>query len=363
MHNAIYLTLVGLLAYPWLARRLKPSPETLPVLHQAVQAIENGQAASAVGPLCNLVREYPDHPLPRTYLGIAQAVSKGLVENDAQVSVRQVLDLPNSESTLINWARKTPSLGRHLSDFATAQLQHINDYKANHPANQDPSGKAAHGDDDRAIERNYYETLSRTLHLALKIDPDFQEIRRQLAQAEEFFGNFESAYQRLNELIQTTRARGDRQDRDNLIKWIIQRGRVVIRWSSELRKSGEPTGTKRALELLRQSLQDLEACQREVSDLETRRDLLYPGVWLIYCFHWITTETWLELGEAERARGDEAAALAAVQRSKRVFDRLDSFGAEHSLKQPLRPRDLAAANRELASRQAGRSPMSINNRQ
>ena len=50
---------------------------------------------------------------------------------------------------LIDWARKTPSLGRHLSGFVAAQLQQINRYKATRPANQDRTGKAAASDDTR----------------------------------------------------------------------------------------------------------------------------------------------------------------------------------------------------------------------
>ena len=334
LYCAIYLTTFGFLGFPWLAARMKPSPETLPAFQQAVQAIDQGQAHRAVGPLRDLVREYPDHPLPRTYLGIAQALSMGLVENDAQVSMRQVLDLPRSEETLINWARKTRFLGQHLSDFAKAQLEHINDYKANHPANHDPDGKAAQGDDERAIEREYYETMSRMLRLALKIDPGSQAIHRQMAVAEEYFKNYESAYQILNELIQTARARRERQDRVNLVKWTVQRGRVAIRWSSELRQTKEAAGTNRALELIQQSLRDLESCQEEVSDLETGSGSLLRSAEIAYHYYWITTETWLALGEAERARGDEAAALAAFQRSKRVFDRLAFLGAEHSFRPP-----------------------------
>ena len=40
------------------------------------------------------------------------------------------------------------------------------------------------------------------------------------------------------------------------------------------------------------------------------------------------------VGRSRTGAGNEAAALAAVQRSKRVFDRLDAFGAEHALKRP-----------------------------
>ena len=65
VHAAVYLTLLGLVAYPWLAARLKPGPETLPLIRQAVEAIDQGRAASVVEPLRGLVRQYPGHPLPR----------------------------------------------------------------------------------------------------------------------------------------------------------------------------------------------------------------------------------------------------------------------------------------------------------
>ena len=83
------------------------------------------------------------------------------------------------------------------------------------------------------------------------------------------------------------------------------------------------------LELLRQSQQDLEACERDVSGLATGSGKLVGDLERVYSYYWVKTETWLALGETERALGDEASAVTAFRRSKLAFDRLEAFVSEH----------------------------------
>ena len=140
--HTVYLALIGVLGYHWVAPMLKPDPATLPVIRQAVKDIDDGHAERAIVPLRGLVLEYPGHPLPLTLLGIAQGVSHSLVEDDAQVSMNTGLNLPSAESKLLEWARENPSLARQLQDFVTSRIDLLRQYKTN-AARRDSTGEKA----------------------------------------------------------------------------------------------------------------------------------------------------------------------------------------------------------------------------
>ena len=175
--HTVYLALIGILGYHWVAPMLKPDPATLPVLRQAVNDIDDGHAGRAIAPLRGLVLEYPAHPLPLTLLGIAQGVSDRLVVDDAQVSMNTGLNLPSAESKLLEWARENPSLARHLQNFVTARIDYVRDYKSRRPRRESSTEKAHARTDELAVEREYYETMLKALALALKVDPESETIR------------------------------------------------------------------------------------------------------------------------------------------------------------------------------------------
>jgi tetratricopeptide (TPR) repeat protein len=310
---------------------LKPDPATLPVIRQAVKDIDDGHAGTAIVPLRGLVLEYPGHPLPLTLLGIAQGVSHSLVEDDAQVSMNSGLNLPSAESKLLEWARENPSLARQLHDFVSSRIDLLRQYKTN-AARRDSISEEAHArSDELAIERRYYETMLKVLVLALKVDPESSTIRTQMAIVEEYFGNYESAHLRLTGLIDATRARGDRKDRDVLIDWIVRRSRVAIRWAAQLRRRGDAASSKRALALIEQAAKAMGDCERVVADLVVLPDQLNPAIERVYDFYWISSETWLAMGEIARDLGQHAQARSAFKSAKKAFDCLTAFSREHSL--------------------------------
>ena len=68
----------------------------------------------------------------------------------------------------------------------------------------------------------------------------------------------------------------------------------------------------------------------------------------VYQYYWISTETWLALGQARRSQGNKAEAVTAFTNAKHDFDRLDDFGRSNFPDQPavirsLRERVRAAA--------------------
>jgi hypothetical protein len=301
------------------------------VIRQAVKNIDDGHPDRAIAPLRTMVLEYPGHPLPLTLLGIAQGVTHDLVEDDAQNSMNAGLNLPSAESKLLDWARENPSLARQLRDFVTSRIDLLIQHKTDAARRDSTGAKARESSDERAIERRYYETMRKALALALKVDPESNKIRTQVATVEEFFGNFESAHRRLTELIDATRARGNRNDRDDLIEWIMRRSRIEVRWAAELRGRRDAASFQRALALNEQAASALADCERDVADLAVRRDILESGIQRVYRFYWISTETWLALGDSARDLGRHAQARSAFKSSKKAFDRLSAFGRERSV--------------------------------
>ncbi|HMF35239.1 MAG TPA: protein kinase, partial [Isosphaeraceae bacterium] len=329
--NTVYLALIGALGYPWVAPMLKPDPATLPVIRQAVKDIDDGHPAKAIKPLRGLALEYPGQPLPLTLLGIAQGVSHSLLEDDAENSMNAGLNLPGAEAKLLEWAREQPSLARQLQDFVSSRIDLLIQYKTNAPRRDSTGEEANERSDELAIERRYYETMLKVLTLALKVGPASNTMRTQMAIVEEFFGNFESAHLRLTELIDATRARGDRKDRDELIDWITRRSRVAIRWAAQLRCRGDAASSKRALALIEQAAKAMGDCEQVVADLAVRPDQLNPAIERVYDFYWISSETWLALGEFARDLGQHAQARSAFQSAKKAFHRLTAFSREHSM--------------------------------
>ncbi len=321
-----YLVLIGALGYHWVAPMLKPDPAELPAIQQAVKDILEGHADRAVAPLRGLVREYPGHFLPLTLLGIAQGMSHQLREDDAQDSMNAALSLPNAESKLLDWSHKNPSLARLLQNFVSSRI----DLLIQHKTDADSRGSTGEKDraDEQAMERKYYETMLKTLTLALKVDPESKTIRTQAAIVDEFFRNFESAYLGLTELIDATRALGDRNDSYERIDWIMRRSRVAVLWAAELRRHGDAAGTKRAWELDEQAANTLADCQREIADLAVQRDKLKPAIDRVYMFYWISSATWVTLGEFARDLGRHEQARSAFQSAKKAFDLLDAFRNE-----------------------------------
>jgi hypothetical protein len=329
LNTTVYLALIGALGYHWVAPLLKPDPANDPVILQAVKDIDEGHADKAIVPLRRLALEYPGHFLPLTLLGIAQGVSHNLMEDDAQISMNAALNLPGAEDKLLDWSHQNPSLARQLHDFVSSRIDLLIQHKID-VASRGSTGEKARAD-EQAMERKYYETMQKALTLALKIDSESKTIRTQAAIVDELFGKFESAYLRLTELIDATRARTDRNDRYERIDWIIRRSRVAIRWAAELRRRGDAAGTERAWELDEQAADALAGCQREVADLAFRRDKLKPAIDRVYAFYWLSSETWVTLGEFARDLGRHEQARSAFQSAKKAFDRLAAFSEEHSM--------------------------------
>jgi len=83
--------------------------------------------------------------------------------------------------------------------------------------------------------------------------------------------------------------------------------------------------------LIEQAANAMADCEKDVSDLAIRPNKLKPSIERVYFYYWISTETWLALGEIARDQGRHAQARSAFQSAKKAFDCLTAFSAEESL--------------------------------
>jgi serine/threonine protein kinase len=336
--------LIGLAAAPITKKYLsapKPKPETLPAFQEAVRAIDQKQPRRAIELLRGLVQEYPDHPLSNAYLGLALGGSTAqLVEDDAQTFFSRGMSLPDGESTIKDWARNNTAIADHLEQFAKSRLERLGLYdsqrnlalKLRGPVSEDPQSQDA--------KRRYYEAALKALRLALGVQPGSEKIRTEMADAEDFLGDYASAYQHLTEVINAIRSRGDPKDSFELLVATAQRARVAIRWAGELRKGGDPAKRLSALEMLKGSASGLASCRVIAREILARPNTLPVFSDAVFQHLWLTGETWLVLGEFEQEQRQLTSSWIAFTNAKRALDEVDKFATSRAIQLPTRFDDL-----------------------
>jgi hypothetical protein len=258
------------------------------------------------------------------------------------------MSLSGAESVAREWILHDHAVAKALQTFAQSRLDLIKRYDGMLHAAAGRHGPITEDPIDTKSKTDFYKAIQTALELALLGEPDSETIPGQIAIVEEFFHNFESAYQRLSRLIDSMRARVDDGSREALVSRITQKGRVVIRLSDQHRQSGDPVKHRRALDLLRESAHELrgqegnalylanragESAVTKGVDRERLNDIVY------YCL-WITMETSLELGEMDREKGDLPRARTEFEESKKFLDKLEYFAGDRNISLPPRFVDL-----------------------
>jgi serine/threonine protein kinase len=308
---------MGFLAQPAVKRWQRPPLEKTPAFIEAAAAVERGEAAKAVGPLRTLAADYSEHPLLWAYLGIAQAVSTDLGENEGQVSLSKAFGIPGAKPILRKWLRERPALAGRMAAYVWAQLADLKQkMDPNNPAHRD-------------IQRKYFETITQAIELGLEAEPDSQELRQQMAIAKEHAGSFEPAHRLLTELIELSPASGDRGDRSRLIDLKTQRTRVSIHWAMEHSGGEHPAEDERAFNSLRESTAALTDLEAEVHKLAVRAGITEYEAKIVYNYFWISTEAWLAQGKLETLRRRSDDARSHFRLAKQSFDLLDGFSIRH----------------------------------
>jgi hypothetical protein len=357
--RSVIVALAGMLALSWLGAILKPDPVKHPMMQQAAEALNAGRADQAIAPLRKLVYEYPDHPLPRTVLGIAEALSTSLKENEAQLDVVQGLSLPEAEPLLLGYGRKHPELPAQLERVVDNQIANLNDLKARQGISLKAAGQARDGADhrdleqDRATERRLHETWLKLVNLGLKLNPQSDRLQNKRIELDEFFELYDSAYEQLSTLIESRRTAAQPVHGSEQLDLLTRRNRVAVKWARNLLRSRDPADIRRAVDVLERAGADLLASESILSALVSQQTVK-PVADLnqsIYKHLWIGTETWLGLAEAHEVQGRPDQAEAAGRKADSYFRRLVKYGTANMVTHPSTLQDL---DRRVASRRAKR---------
>ncbi|WP_165232157.1 serine/threonine-protein kinase [Aquisphaera insulae] len=330
--NGVYLSILSGLGIAAAAAWLKPDPSTLPQFTRAVRNIHAGRADDAVEPLRALVREYPLSSKPRAYLGLAQALSTRLTENDAQVSLREFFAMPDADQILRELAREDPALPDRLTVFANQQIEHLNIDKMRRYDEKSAAAKAALMAVDREVEKRYYQVLRRILNVALEARPDSTTIPPMMAAAEEALGDYQAALDRVERLIERMRGRLERSQRDDFIRLISQRARVAWRLAQGHYGRGDRASLDRGIALIQRSLDDMKSCEAEIFEVTNTEDDPHARATLVYSHYWLQTECWLTLADIQERAGARPESASSRQKARTSYNRLRGFVAQGSLK-------------------------------
>lgn len=322
--NLCYLTVIGgLLTYVTLPY-LKPAVENRPEFQEAVKAVEEGRHAEAVDPLFDLTAEYPTSPLPHLYLSFVLSQLELLSEDLPQTLYRKAMALPGAESRLISWAQTHPRLAQHLQRFGSSRLKILEQISAAANASSESAGNQR-GQKEEAARNRLYEVARDAAKITLDLDPTSEQAAQDLATVEEYFGEYAAAHKRLTKLIDSVESLDEHRDRDKLIGWSIQRGRIVIRWAKELHRQQASTSTDEALRLLQAAQSDLDRCDRILPDLPDNPSGLSGNNRKLFFLLYIKTEAILARAEIERGLGKHAEADQTFHAAKKTFDRMESL--------------------------------------
>jgi serine/threonine protein kinase len=341
--RAAILVLSCALLFPWLASYLRPDPSNLPVMEQAAAALNSGRAHEAIEPLRKLVLEYPDHPLPRAVKGVAEALSKQLVANDAQIDVAEALNLPGAEGALLDWGRNHPEFPDQIERYVDYQIQALNDLKRKQSEPVKETGRTQLPgplvrEQDEQTNRKHHETWLKLVNLGLKLAPDSIALREKRLVIDEYFGRYELVYGLFNQLLEPTSAATSRPAGVVRLDLLTRRDRVAVKWARSLlgeRNAGDAQ-VRHARELIEQAVADLSARELIASSI-TSELAVKPDrgtAQFVYNHLWVGVETWLSLGQCHEHEGRMPEADLAYRKAERDLRRLVSCGEAYLIARP-----------------------------
>jgi serine/threonine protein kinase len=331
--NAIYLTMIGAVLSQQIVQRLKPPVDQLPVFEDAVRDVDNGNYARAISVLTDLAKEYSDSPLPMLYLSFAMSYSDRLPVSGPHLICLKDLTLPRAESQLWAWAKNHPRVASHLLRFSSCLLKKTEPLVAQTKQAKDALGNHRANPKVEECKHRLFDMALHASQMALALDPSSEQAARQIATVEESRGNYQSAHQRLSDLIDAVLSQGYSVDSARLLSLFIQRDRVATRWAAFLLHSGSPANRAEALKIIREAVRDLDRCNSMLF-VDVGENAIVGSIpnSIRFYFLRIQTEAILTLAEVERAHRLLALAGRDFEKAKRTFDRFTDFAIVSGLK-------------------------------
>jgi serine/threonine protein kinase len=261
---------------------------------KALEDIEGSQYREAIVPLRSLVKEAPEFPVTRFYLGFA--LEKTDQHDEGIVHFTKALNAPNAETTFQDWGRRHPNLAQHLTSFGLALHNHQN-----------------------------YPLAQEAFAIALLIDPKSVQARIAVAVYLERQYKPGPALALWTELIEEAEHRNTPDDRDNLGTWYLIRAKLAIHHGKA--QSATPgQALAEAGESYSRALEDLDRAEAILPQADRKQRFE------VNC---LQAETLIARGDLElRSRHDDAAS-DAYRKAEDVLRRIDPRDGPDSSLVPL----------------------------
>jgi serine/threonine protein kinase len=241
-----------------IVERLKPPIETLPDFQSAISLLDDEEedVKPPLNRLSKLKSRYPESALLLFYLSFALDVHGN--DYDANDQFNLALMVPHAEETLVAWAKDHPGVVSHLVVFARNRFKFAQDHIYKHDFDETVDDEKA-----KELKEPYYERARAALRLAVKMNADSPKAHVYLAKAEDFFGDYPSAFTHVSQAIDLAR-------NSNIDDWdcnqycIAVRSQIETHWAGKLRGEGSSDSTRQALGLMKRAEQDLNSHTKSV---------------------------------------------------------------------------------------------------
>jgi serine/threonine protein kinase len=288
---------------------------------QALDDPAHNRTAASI--LTRLADEYPASPIPPLMLSFALSEggynSQGAVDAFRRAAARAPLD-----RTAVSLIEEHPDLAHHFCEFARARIGDATGSRSggSDDASAAPSSTSLSERDRRVL---LYEQAEAAARIALQLspeEPDRGYAEQALASAEQFFGRFAEAHERLSAVIEAIDARRDPGLDGKRFSFALQRGKIALAWAISIR-GDEPN---KAVELLEAARVDLDRCSRyELARQPSPAFRLY----------FLRTDAILTLAELRRDAGEARAAAASYREANRSFSKLREALSRLHLENPV----------------------------
>jgi serine/threonine protein kinase len=265
--GAAILIVAAALLYRPIAERLKPPIESLRDFQSAILLLDDEE--EEVKPALDLLRKlksrYPESALLLFYLSFAFDAYRN--DYDANDQFNLALNVPGAKEMLVAWAKDHPGVVAHLEDFAKTRFKFADDHIHKFEFDEIVDDTKA-----KKLKEPYYELAREALLLAVKMNPGSRKAHLHLAKAEDFFGNYDSAFKLVSYAIDIPRSSDDVDDGDIIQSCFAQRCGIETHWAAELRRDGSLEATREALKHIKRAQQDLITHRNSVSSKNSTGD-------------------------------------------------------------------------------------------
>ena len=233
----------------------RPTIESSSKFQQAVGNINAGNFGPAIDALSSLDTLDCRSALVKFYLSLAFDHDDNKKYN-AEEYLHSALGCNDAKDVLPRWSQNHPEILKYLVEFADSRIN-----QADVLAETIDNGKLPDHVRDAGTRKPIYGKAREALEFAAELDPKSRKIKRLFARSQSVFGEYESAYQTVSDLISSASS-GEEIDDESLVHlfhcWGL-RVRVAFLWAERDLHNGVLVD-EAARSRLKEAEADLDRC-------------------------------------------------------------------------------------------------------